>query len=66
MRYLFERHETDGGLCRSERDLIDDDAALEWMGREPLAPGEVLKAFRGEGVVPFARRMFQNLPDVLA
>ena len=65
MRYRFERHESDGGLAVFERDLADDNAALEWMGRESLAPGDVLKGFRGEDATPFARRTFQNLPEVL-
>jgi hypothetical protein len=66
MRFRFERRESDGGLGRFERELSDDMAALEWMGRESLAPDDVLLAFRDGDETPFARRTFQNLPEVLA
>lgn len=65
MRFRFERREPDAGLGRFERDLPDDAAALEWMGRESLQPGDVLLGFRGDDEAPFARRTFQNLPEVL-
>ena len=65
MRFRFERREPDGGLARFERGLPDDTAALEWMGRESLTPGDALYAFRDGDEQPFARRTFQNLPETL-
>jgi hypothetical protein len=65
VKFRFERRESDGGLGRFERDLPDDTAALEWMGRESLAPDDVLFGFRDGDEQPFARRTFQSLPEVL-
>jgi hypothetical protein len=65
VKFRFERHEPDAGLARFERDLPDNTAALEWMGRESLQPGDVLLGFRDGDEASFARRTFQNLPEVL-
>jgi hypothetical protein len=63
--YRFEIVRADASLDTFERDLPDDFAAIEWMGAEALGRGDILKAFRGNGSHPFARREFAGNVEVI-
>jgi hypothetical protein len=59
MKYRFEIHRAAGLPDENhERDLPDDDAALDWMGGEALLGGERIHAYRGEETTRFASREF--------
>lgn len=54
-RFVIFRSSTPNDVLH--RDLPDDEAAFEWMGREALLPGDRMEAYRDGYTLPFARRV---------
>lgn len=63
MIYLFEKTGP-GTFAGEQRNLPDDAAAIEWMGREVIDRTQVLLAYREGETEPFARREFGGEVEV--